>query len=756
MRLNFIACLIRLISQDSKMSFLTEDISEYVKGINTLDDMKTYPGGRILYQRTASGVSLSDTKAVRDVLSNIRRCGLSREFGGTNGEAYGEGLYTSLTLPMCQGNSSGYGHIILKLWVPGFSRCLIDPGFRGFGEDLAVAVHGKDAPFQLQIQKLFKPEYANKYKDCRSVRQICGYGDGIFQENDIDGIIYHWLNQQNGEHWACVWKDYKRVFPLAYSLDYGKTFHPLGDEETLDITLKTWEPSRLLGADIHKYKNAKEARVVNGFMRLEFNEGGYNFIDPQKGRNVTSAVNFTKATDADENGVAEVLYNGKRFFYHIPTDTIYEYDSEMDSETLIEVGEDYDMLLGTSKDLPSIASRGNMAMEENIIKVKDLIKEDLDEYIPGADRSTIRDRSKNGLVTFYRLSLPDQVKSIAANGFTKEFRGSGRDNTDWLGSGTYGTINSHRRVSGKYGNILWAYGTPASLVATTYITPHDMYLSRFGIKDRFPQQLERFFPELVEKWKGDGRWNRILGMYKSCNTYNSDRKQYGMTGSQLIRAMNDLVFNGDGGWSDHYYHSHGVNGIIYIGGNDGEAVLTFDDSTIIPLAWRNNAKPDSEWNQVEITDNLWNRTFNGYDPLAFLKGTYRDYSNDPNEISRTYRVINGYMRVRRKDSGKYNYVKAPEGGRTFASKTWFDNATDLDENQVGTIKFNGKLFYYHAPTDTIYEYDSEMDSETLIEVGEDYDMLLGTSKDLPSLTMKPAMEETKGVFGDLLNETLNK
>ena len=203
-------------------------------------------------------------------------------------------------------------------------------------------------------------------------------------------------------------------------------------------------------------------------------------------------------------------------------------------------------------------------------------------------------------------------------------------------------------------------------------------------------------------------------------------------------------------------YSHGVNGIIYIGGNDGEAVLTFDDSTIIPLAWRNNAKPDSEWNQVEITDNLWNRTFNGYDPLAFLKGTYRDYSNDPNEISRTYRVINGYMRVRRKDSGKYNYVKAPEGGRTFASKTWFDNATDLDENQVGTIKFNGKLFYYHAPTDTIYEYDSEMDSETLIEVGEDYDMLLGTSKDLPSLTMKPAMEETKGVFGDLLNETLNK
>lgn len=709
------------------MSFLTEDISEYVKGINTLDDMKTYPGGRILYQRTASGVSLSDTKAVRDVLNNIRRCGLSREFGGTNGEAYGEGLYTSLTLPMCQGNSSGYGHIILKLWVPGFSRCLIDPGFRGFGEDLAVAVHGKDAPFQLQIQKLFKPEYANKYKDCRSVRQICGNGDGIFQENDIDGIIYHWCNQRNGEHWACVWKDYKRVFPLAYSLDYGKTFHPLGDEETLDITLKTWEPNRVFGVDLSKYKDAEMARCQNGYFVLpRENDGKYNYFNPEIGKKPLSSVWFDLASPADENGVGTVKFNGHKFWYYIADDEIYEIDGTDTEEALMMDGP-----IGHSADLPKLV------MEDVKPVFGNLLTEALDEYVPNISRDSLDNRNGD-LTYFYRLSLPHQLKSIAANSFSKEFRGvEGKDKSDWVGSGTYGVVSPTNRTSGNYGSILWKYATPTELVRNTYISP-DPYLARkFGIQGSFGEQLERFFPDLVPIWKQKGMWRSILEPSHS--------------GSGMIQKLNKIAFHGSGGKSDYAYHSHGVNGIIYHGNNDGDAVITFDDASIIPVAWKDNSKPHDNWHPIEITDTLWNRTFNGYDPLVFLKGTYRDYHNDPNYISRNFRVINGYMAVPRQSDGKYNYIKAPEGGRNFASSVWFDLASPIDENGMGTVKFNGQKFWYYAPEDEIYEIDGT-DTEEALMMNDP----IGHSVDLPKITSGANLEENTGIFGKLLEETLKK
>ena len=705
------------------MKLLTEDISEYVSGISTTDGLEPYEGHRIVYQRTGSGISLSNKSAVANILENIRSCGLSREFGGTNGEMYGEGLYTSLRLKDCKNNSSTYGDIILKVWLPGFNRCLIDRGCHVYGHDLATQVHGPNSSLYDQYVKLMGQDEADRLKKCTNISSLANHtnkSDYIFHEYDIDGIIYDWAYSG---HWVCVWKDYKKAFPLEYSLDFGNTFHKLGDNDTIKATLQTWEPNRVLGKDFNKYHNASMARVENGYL-LVHNGDGYNYIDPRKGKQPLSSVWFELATPADENKFGVVKFKGNKYWYYIPEDEIYEITGDDTEEALM-----MDDPIGHSKDLP------NLVMEDVKPVFGNLLTEALDEYVPNFNRDSLDNRNKD-LTYFYRLSLPHQLKSIAANGFSKEFRGSeGKDKTDWVGSGTYGVVYPTDRTSGSYGSILWKYVTPTDLVRNTYISP-DPYLARkFGIQGSFGEQLERFFPDLVPIWKQKGMWRSILAPSHS--------------GSGMIQKLNNIAFHGSGGKSDYAYHSHGVNGIIYHGNNDGDAVITFDDSTIVPVAWKDNSKPHDNWHSIEITDTLWDRTFNGYDPLAFLKGTYRDYHNDPNYISRNFRVINGFMLVPRQSDGKYNYIKAPEGGRNFASSVWFDLATPIDENGMGTVKFNGQKFWYYAPEDEIYEITGDDTEEALM-----MDDPIGHSKDLPNLVSGNDVDESNGIFGNLLESVL--
>jgi hypothetical protein len=153
-----------------------------------------------------------------------------------------------------------------------------------------------------------------------------------------------------------VWKDYKKAFPLAYSLDQGKTFHKLGDENTLKCTLQTWEPRRVLGSDFNKYHKADDARVENGYMLVN-NDNGYNYIDPKLGKTPISSVWFDLATPIDDNGMGTVKYRGQKFWYYAPNDEIYAINGTDTEEALM-----MDDPLGTSADLPAIAS--SQGMEE--------------------------------------------------------------------------------------------------------------------------------------------------------------------------------------------------------------------------------------------------------------------------------------------------------------------------------------------------------------------------------------------------------
>lgn len=663
------------------MYIINESLSEYVQGINSVDELKGK--GTFVYHRTDADPN------------GIRATGMSREFQGKNGQCYGPGLYVSLRLSDCIKNRT-YGHNLLKLWIPGFERCLIDP--KGC-YNLARKMFGDDCSVKSQVARLVGSENLHYFKDMFD--DITAFTlntkyENLIQEFDIDGVIYDWGHG----HLVCVWKDYKRVFPYAYSTDDGKTFKKLGDTTTLKYTLQTWEPTRVLGKDFDKYENAVALRAENGYFLVKLKNGGYNYINPLNKNKLVSSVFFDLASQVDENGLAEVEYNGQHYWYDVNNDDVYKNELALDMGKVL------------------CKSNGLKQLHESKV-----INEVLAEYVPNIGRDTL-DNKNNNLTYFYRLSLPGQIKSIAANGFTKEFRGSGNDNTDWVGSGTYGVVFPTNRTSESYGSILWKYATSTELVRNTYISP-DPYLARkFGIQGSFGEQLERFFPDLVPIWKQKGMWRSILAPSHS--------------GSGMIQKLNNIAFHGSGGKSDYAYHSHGVNGIIYHGKIDGDAVITFDDSSIIPVAWKDNSKPHDNWHPIEITDTLWDRTFNGYDPLVFLKGTYRDYNDDPNFITANYRVKNGYMLVTRKSDGKSNYVKAPEGGKNFASPIWFDNAAPIDKEGIGEVVLNSKCYYFTPEDGSLYK------DELSLDMGR------------PTLNVHDGLKENKGIFGNLLTEILKK
>lgn len=689
---------------DKYHRLLNEGLTEYIDDINTIED---------LHQYAKTHNTFVYSRADRGAIESLASGGASREFSCSRGaHLYGYGFYCTTTLEGEQeSNMYIYGDVIVKSVIPGFDRCLIQRNCRSdfVKGNLANVVHGGKS-FKEQVYT-FVTDPNDAYKLYRNPTDSLFDVECIYHEYNIDGIIL----DEAGKDWA-VWKDFKRIIPYEYSLDNGRTWRPMATQRTVDITAKTWEPNVVFGKRIKKYYlniggkkiKADDLRLSNGYFRVQTDKG-FNLVDPRT-RKETSPVWFDLCTDVQDNGVCEILYNGTRYYYEPSTGFIYEYGDDLDSR--IEYGD----VLCTVEDLDGLSgSSVNESSERNV----GVINEVINEYIPDIDRNNVKyNKNSNEFVYFYRLAHKEQTESIKQNGFSKEFRGTGKDNTDWVGSGTYGNLSPRNRPSPTYGEVVWCYATPASVVTNGYITPHSTFAKRYNIPGTYGEQLERFFPEHCEKWKRNGLFRELV-----------DNRYY--SGSQMIRRLNNALVGvpidrkTKGGIADHILHEAGVKGYIYHGNNDGDCVLTTDDGTIIPVSYK-RLDINDVWHDVEIVEHLWNRTYNYNDPLAFLGGSYIDYDamlynttdrdNQKQAIINGYRVTNGYMLVKRKYDGKYNLVKAPEGRRNFASPLWFDLCTEVQDNGVCGIVYDGCRYFFEPSTGYVYDDGDDIDSR--IEYGD--------------------------------------
>ena len=72
-----------------------------------------------------------------------------------------------------------------------------------------------------------------------------------------------------------------------------------------------------------------------------------------------------------------------------------------------------------------------------------------------------------------------------------------------------------------------------------------------------------------------------------------------------------------------------------------------------------------------------NVTVNDYDPIIFL-GKDSDKYVHP----QSYREINGYMKVQRKEDKKYNLINVKT--KSFISPIWFDNLSNMGDDDFAT------------------------------------------------------------------------
>lgn len=305
---------------------LREQINEYLD--QSYDDLK---GGHhnlpIVYQL-----------AFKDRINSIFKNGFSREYAATaGGNYYCTGLYTTFdlnsTLRNTQDKASLYGDVIIKMAIKSYDRFFI------CNKKIAKEVYGKHYSMEDQLDILFadypdilryikhSPYYGTitQTQSPRTAQNVaallealggmhCG-ADNNLNRFDIRGFVFYGAN----DGYVAIIRDFKAIVPLAYSLDKGRTTdkswrNDLFSEKTYNNTAKDYDPIIFLGNDTSYYKNPKNFRMINGYMKVQrAMDDKFNFLD--KDKNLLSPIWFKNASDMDKNQMAFVMDDDGDTYY---------------------------------------------------------------------------------------------------------------------------------------------------------------------------------------------------------------------------------------------------------------------------------------------------------------------------------------------------------------------------------------------------------------------------------------------------------
>lgn len=306
-----------------------------VKGDLTIDDIKA---GVPLYHRPQD----SRTSDPLAIINSLMKVGFSREYTGANGgNMYGPGVYNVYTLRSSNESARGYGKYIIKSFLlGGYVDFLI------FNEDMAKEVYGNDWPIDIQIKKLFPEKlcnevfsrfnvtnatpyrrhglynigrlYMNNNSSVNMVRtsniavQITDFLGSRINQTRVRGIVYS--GNHDGE---CAFvRNFSDVIPFYYSKDNGRTWIKgitdeliwrAGHNTDVEATLKH-------SVDDEGKKNFTDTaeRSINGFV-IVYKGGKANYFEVAN-NNLISDVWFDYAGNFNEDGIAQVLYKGKKLY----------------------------------------------------------------------------------------------------------------------------------------------------------------------------------------------------------------------------------------------------------------------------------------------------------------------------------------------------------------------------------------------------------------------------------------------------------
>ena len=305
-------CIKRIISE-------TNDFGLNIKGDLTLNDIKS---GVPLYHRPSNG---------EGVLKSLFTYGFSREYTSTNGgNMYGPGVYTVYSLKSSQVSATGYGKIIMKVYLlGGYQDFLI------FNSDIAKKVYGTNWHIVNQIKMLLPEPLARKVLDnthlymdglsSRSAYQVAIILGNDINKTNIRGFVF--TGGHDGD--VCFIRDFSAVIPVEYSEDNGRTWKQGITQELINRAGSTVDTT-------FKYKNKEKGgeqmfndvsdRAINGFVMVHKNDK-VNFIDIKTDKLISNAW-FDFATNFDEDGYAEISLNGETLGLYNDNGEIYITDED--------------------------------------------------------------------------------------------------------------------------------------------------------------------------------------------------------------------------------------------------------------------------------------------------------------------------------------------------------------------------------------------------------------------------------------------
>ena len=325
-------------------------------------------------------------------------------------------------------------------------------------------------------------------------------------------------------------------------------------------------------------------------------------------------------------------------------------------------------------------------------KLRRILRETIEEFIDNVSIDNLKSDT-HGLPIVYQCAFSDRLPNIFKNGFSREYAGTAGGN--YYCTGLYTTFNLRSTIensktkSSLYGDAIIKMGIKS--YDHFFIANKRIAQEVYGAHWRYEDQLEMLFKgheRLLEKIKHGPFWNTITQTYSRITSQNV---------VALLQSLDGMNCKSDGILSQL-----GIMGFVFTGNNDGDVSIIRDFKAIIPLAY--SVDHGKTWKNDLLSDTTLENTANDYDPIIFLGKDANKYVNPKN-----YRMINGYMRVRRKADGKYNFID--ENTHEVLSPIWFDMASNMSSNQRALVKYNSNDFYvgedgYYESEDDVFPFST--------------------------------------------------
>lgn len=331
--------------------------------------------------------------------------------------------------------------------------------------------------------------------------------------------------------------------------------------------------------------------------------------------------------------------------------------------------------------------------------IDELIYKDFDEM----------NKNINGLIPLYHCTTKEAVDGICKYGACREFTGR---HSNFYGQGFYTTFelgSSMSNSGGYYGRYIVKFGLNGGFENFLFFDKE--MNDKYNNGEPIEHQIERLCPpDIVEKLKRSNFFTKANGndgIHRLTNkelTAGGPREFFLTLKGERLPSSNLTPYQVESGcvlYDELDISRTKVRGYIFVGSNDGEVCLVRDFHSLIPLKYFD---PTIGTNPLDESDKGWVDVLNKetFDTISGSIDVGTNIRGEYPETPMNAKTICGYILVKGKPRGKYNYINVNTMEELLPVPA--DMAVDFDPH-TGVAKFliNGQEYEYSSKNNVFFE-----------------------------------------------------